>query len=427
MISVIKTKAISIAESLHLRIFGHPMSEEMRKFLGYLSWSFFGGIFAAGIMFGVNIFAGRILGPEGYGKYNYLLSLATASMFVFLLGNNSSGVRYISDKRHARERESILTAAFAMSLVQASLFLVAILFLRGLISQRFGIDEKTVYLIFTLGFVLSFKDLLDSFLRALGLIKKQSFFKIADAVTVAVVFLSVLYFLRSGFSHLDYIYAFMIGGVLFMLCALYAIRGNFARFGWEHVSLLFNYNKFLILASIGGFIIGLDKVFIGKYIGTEELGVYSAYYASSQLIISNLLIIFMNIFWPTAIKNKESLSVIMTKVNTLFFKFFPIAIFLNFFSILFFVYLFGSKYPFNLSLAVLFSVASILNVSFFLVLSLLNIEKINNSVVLTFVCYSLMVLSVVIFKNINIYLLVQILVYSCGILFVRHKLKQKAV
>lgn len=427
MISIIRKKAIIIAENLHLRIFGHEMSEEMRKFVGNLSWSFFGGIIAAGIMFAVNISAGRILGPDGYGKYNYLLSLATVSMFIFLWGNNLSGVRYISDKKYVTEKKSILTAAFVLSLSQAILFLLAILFLRGFIVKHFGIDEIMIYLIFMFGFVLSFKDLFDSFLRALGLIKKQSFFKIFDAIVVAVVFLSVFYFLKEKFSHLEYIYSFMIGGLLFILFSSHAINGNFVRFKWAQVSLLLNYNKFLVVASVAGLIIGLDKIFIGKYIGTESLGVYSAYYASAQLIISNLIVIFMNIFWPAVIKNKESLGAIIKKTDTIFFRFFPVVVFLNFFSITFFVYLFGSKYPFDLSLTALFSIASILNVAFFLFVSLLNIDKINNSVILTLVCYSLLILSIVIFKNINIYLIAQIIIYASGILFVRHKLKQKIV
>jgi hypothetical protein len=70
----IKQRLFRLAEGIHLRIFGHEMGEEMRKFLGHLSWSFFGIFFSALILFVVNILAARILGPDGYGKYNFAIS-----------------------------------------------------------------------------------------------------------------------------------------------------------------------------------------------------------------------------------------------------------------------------------------------------------------------------------------------------------------
>jgi len=53
MVSYIKNKSISIAEVLHLRIFGHEMSEEMRKFIGNLGISFFGGAISSVLLFSV--------------------------------------------------------------------------------------------------------------------------------------------------------------------------------------------------------------------------------------------------------------------------------------------------------------------------------------------------------------------------------------
>lgn len=427
MIFRIKKKLIYFSEIFHLRIFGHKMSETMREFLGNLSWSFFGGVSAAGIMFLVNILAGRWLGPLGYGNYNYLLSFASSSMFIFLLGNNSSGVRYISDIKYKEEKDSILTASLVLSLAQAALFLLIIILLKNLILTRYSIENNIAYLVFVFGFILSFKDLFDSFLRSLNLIKKQSCIKIADATLVFMSFLFFYYFLREDFSYIFYIYSFLLGGTLFIASSFYLIRKNIAKFEWKHIFLIMHYNKFLILCSVGAFIIGIDKILIGKYIGTEKLGIYSAYYASSQLIISNLLLIFMNIFWPAVIKNKENLSVIIGKIDLIISKFFLIFLVLNFASISFFVYLFGKEYPFNLFLITLFSISSILNIIFYLFIGILNIEKIKHSVAIMVICYSTMVSSIVIFRSIEIYLIFQVTVYIMGVLYIRNKLKQKTL
>lgn len=40
--SVLQEKSMALAGKVHLRIFGHEIGEEMRKFLGNLSWSFLG-------------------------------------------------------------------------------------------------------------------------------------------------------------------------------------------------------------------------------------------------------------------------------------------------------------------------------------------------------------------------------------------------
>ena len=92
----LKQRLFQIAEIIHLRVFGHAMSDEMRKFLGNLSWSFFGGIIAAGIMFAVNILAGRWLGPEEYGKYHIVLALGQVFVIPMLMGMNTSAAYHIA-------------------------------------------------------------------------------------------------------------------------------------------------------------------------------------------------------------------------------------------------------------------------------------------------------------------------------------------
>jgi len=419
MILKIRERLIYFSEAVHLKIFGHEMSNEMRDFIKNLSWSFFGGIIAAVVMFAINIFAGRLLGPVEYGKYNYLLSLATATAFIFLLGNNLSGVRYISDKKYNDKKNSILTAAFVMSLVQATVFLIVIVLLSGFIANHFNFDKKIVYLIFVLGFVLSFKDLFDSFLRALNLIKKQSLFKIVDATIVAILFFMLLYFFKKEFSYFDYVYALMSGGVFSIVALFYSIRKNIVKFKWEQVFLLLHYNKFLIFAAMGGFIIGLDKVFIGKYIGTESLGIYSAYYAASQLVMINFVIIFMNIFWPATINNKHNIREIVKKVNTIIFKFFPFFVGVNFLSIYFIVLLFGKQYPMQFTWVLLFAFSSIFSIIFYIFLNLLNIDRIARSIVVSLICYSLVILSIIVFKNIVVYLIFQIIVYWIAIYYIK--------
>jgi O-antigen/teichoic acid export membrane protein len=159
--SQIKSWMILVAEKLHTKVFGHAMSGEMRKFLGNLSWSLGAGLLAAVIMFGVNIVAGRVLGPVEFGKYNLVLSLATALMFFFLLGNNQSSVRYLSDKAHERNQYHIVGSVIFLTFIQILIIFCLIFFLKDFVAEKLGVDAHVVYLALFFGLLLSLKDLSD--------------------------------------------------------------------------------------------------------------------------------------------------------------------------------------------------------------------------------------------------------------------------
>ena len=94
----IKQRLFQIAEIVHLRVFGHAMSDEMRKFLGNLSWSFFGGIIAAGLFFIFITLSGRWLGPDGFGKFSLALSSSYFFSLLILFGFDTASIRWLSRK-----------------------------------------------------------------------------------------------------------------------------------------------------------------------------------------------------------------------------------------------------------------------------------------------------------------------------------------
>ena len=419
----IREKIVSWAEFIHIKLFGHEKSDVMRDFLKNLSWSFFGGIIAAAIMFLVNVMAGRFLGPIEFGKYNYIYSFAASLTFFFLLGNNQSGIRYISDEKYKERKNNILNALFFLTLVQSlALFFIAFIF-GGMLSKKFGISITTVYFVFFMGFVFSFKELFDSFLRSFGYFKKQSFLKIGDAFLVLSFFTFSLLFFKGKLEYLHYAWAMMIGASFSIMIPLYFFKGRFGKFDKSDLSIIFHYNKFLIIAGISGLILGLEKILIGKFMGMESLGNYSAYYASSQMIVSNFSILFMNIFWPTVIKNKANIEIVVNKLSRLFFKYFPIWIALNFASISFFIFLYGKQYEMTVMLILLFAIATILNVFYSVFMSIMNIDKISKAIIINMAVYVIMISTIIIFRNIPAYLIAQMVIYSIGIIYVRNKLK----
>ncbi len=426
MIAKLKIKFIFFVEILHRRIFGHDMSEEMREFLKNLSWSFFGGMIAAVIMFIINIVAARFLGPESFGNYNYLLSIASSSVFFFLLGNNQSSTRYISDKDHSKRRKSLMGALLFLTIFQTIIFFLVVTVLKGFIAGKLGINLGIIYLLFFWGVLFAFKELFDSFIRSFGLFKNQSIVRIGDAFFVLVTFISIFFIYKGEILYIHYIWAMISGAVFSIGAYTYLVRNKFEKFSKKDVKIIFNYNKFIIIGGLSGFIMGLEKVFIGKYIGIESLGIYSAYYASSHMIISNLGILFMNTFWPAIVKNKDNTKPVIEKINKMLFKYFPVWFFINIISVVFFMLLYGKQYPIHFSLVFLFSASSLLNIGFFIMMNFMNINRISQSTIINAGIYLILIASILIFRSIPVYLVVQIIIYLIGILYVKKTILRDA-
>lgn len=420
-----KVRVSTIVDRIHWWIFGNPISSEMRRFLDNLTFSFFFGFLASLVLFLVNATMGRALGPSGFGEYNYFLSLAMSSTFFFLLGTNISSTRYISDILYERRRGALLSAAVFIVFLQATALAILVFILRVGLTVKFDVTTNIIVLMFIFGLIFSMRELFGSTLRALGYFKQESVIKLVDA-GIVVCFSLVLYALfGTSFRYTHYVFSFIAGATIFSIFAFYILRHHFSKFSVKDITLLFQYNKFLIIAGISGLLLTSEKAFIGKYVGGSELGLYSAYYASSQATVSAIGIMFMNVFWPNVIKNKENLQPVIEKLKIIFYRYFPVWLILNCISTSTLLFFFGKQYPHTIPWIILFATSSLLNITFFVFMSILNIHEIGRATIINTIIYSVMVLSIVLLKNIPMYLLVQIITYSVAILYIHWRIKEK--
>ncbi|EKE16380.1 MAG: polysaccharide biosynthesis protein [uncultured bacterium] len=410
-----------IIRAIHINIFGHEMSDAMRIFLKNLSWSFFGGISAALIMFVLSVMAGKTLGPDAFGQYNSLLSFATALTFLFLMGNDVSSVRYLADNNYEKNKGEIFTTSIVLVLVQSFVFGLFFYIFFNFVRINFSLESDSLLLGIIFSFFLAIKSLFDGYLRAFNLIKRQSFIRISDAILVICFFYFFYYFLDKS-DYYFYAISVLFGSFFFISASLIALRGNLRKFSFKMAKLLFGYNKFLIFGAAIGFIISLEKYFIGKYVGAYELGVYSAYHAASFLIISNIGAVFMNVFWPSSIMEKNNLEAILKKINILFLKAFPFWIILNSLFILLVIFLMGESYPLNYVYIVFFSIDAFLSFAFSIFNGLLKINRIKEFVIMSYLCYSSLIILIILSRNVMYYLVGQVFIYSIFILFANKRL-----
>lgn len=361
MISSIKLKLISIAEIAHLRIFGHEMSEEMRKFLGHLSWSFFGGIIAAGMMFILNIFAGRILGPEEYGKYSFIVAFSAIAVLFMTLGIDVTTLHYVA-KKNINERNKYFSTSFFVVLIMATICFFVLSLFAKIFSKKLNIVEDVYFFSILFTFILALKNLFDSYLRGMNLFEKQARVKIIEAV-IACIFFSILYILLSkNIDYKIYIESLMAGSVCLILIIFINAKKylKLNNFSITVLKEIFSYGFFVFLGGLAATLLfSLDKILINKFLGGAQLGIYNAYFLSSMTIVTQFTVIFLNVFFPivSSIKDKEE---IFKKINKLSLFLLIPSFFISCFVIRISLLLFGHQYPTDWMLIWKFSMLSLL-------------------------------------------------------------------
>ncbi len=410
MIKKGKQKLMKIAEVVHLKFFGHPMSDTMREFLGNLSWSFFGGIIAAGIMFVVQILAAKWLGPEEFGKYNALLSFATAFSFFFLLGSDIGSVRFLSDKEYKKEQKDILATTLFIVSIQILIVGVILFLIKDIAIKYFSVGKIFVTLGFFWAVINAYKSIFDGYFRSLALIKRQSIIRIISALLVGGFFV-LTYIFCGETSYIFYVYAMIFGTLSFIFIGGILAFRDIGKIKWQNIKLLFGYNKFVIIVSVGGFLMGLEKLLIGKFIGITELGVYSAYFAASFFVINILGGIFLNIFWPQLIAQKDAIPVVIKKLIIIFKWIIIPWVVLDTIFIFLYMHFLGVQYSFELGMAIAFSVVAFFSFVTGVYFSILNIDYIKITAIGSLIVATGNIMLIYISENITMYMVYRIFFY----------------
>lgn len=321
-------KFFQISETVHLRIFGHEMGEEMRLFLRNLSWSFFGGIIASTLMMGVNIGIGRYFGPEEYGKYNIVLILSQFLLILIYLGTDVSSVKFLSEKKDQLFRKSFFSSSFYFVLIMIFLSWISYFLFHSKIELYFGVDNQYLILGIFLGSALAIKGMVDGYLRSYFLFRFQAISRIIEAVIIIFCLFLTLWLLDIR-EYQYYIYVLSGGAGVFSLLALFRLRKNFVAFRWASLKLMLSYGSVILAGAFLSIVFNsLDKIIVAKYLGVAQLGVYSAYFVTATSLVAQMTQVFNNVFFP-AISQVENIAYV-EKINTLIKWFFiPGGIFLS--------------------------------------------------------------------------------------------------
>ncbi len=426
---ILRNKLFGLAEKIHEKIFGHKMSGVMHVFLGQLSWSVIGGIGAAAIMFAVQILAARWLGPEDFGRYNALLSFATALSFFFLLGNDVGTVRFISAAKSEKDKKRYLSASLRLIFWQIVLVGSLAWFLYKPLVSRYGLSFDDYILGVFWAATIAFRSILDAALRSFGLFRQQAGLRLLEALVVSSVFVSLI------FLNADWLYGLyavsVISGVWVMIFGTTIVLRHFidpkGNDSDRALRELFHYNKFVVLGALGGFLLGAEKMVIAHFIGLGELGLYSLYYAASFLFLSNLGGVFVNAFLPAATRERSNLSLITNKIIRLFALFAPLWLLVGTIFGYLAISLAGNGYDLRFGWLILFVSVTYLALIYGLLLDLIRINFVVTAAIISLSLGVLFIFFIWFWRDIVYYLFSQLFIYALFIGFMFSCLRKQSV
>lgn len=255
---------------------------------------------------GVMVFT-RLLTPEEYG--HYVLAMTTISFASIIFGwLNASSLRYFAALKDKDFQEFISTSV--LSLLILLLPITAIWYTLTIILDD-RLDPRLIHLfrVAILVFVgQAGFSLMLTLLRADRKGLKYSFYSSLSALVRLCLAVSLLYFLSLGPEGI--LWATAMSTVAIFLWEFVQIyrkwRIKISSFSWKIFGKFASYGLPLIATTTGGLILSIsDRYMIEYFIGTEEVGIYSAGYKISQMSIEFCFSILMLAAFPVMISTFE--------------------------------------------------------------------------------------------------------------------------
>lgn len=347
-----------IVSFIYGKIFHEKMNTNAMSFFISLSYVGLGTFTAAIFSFIFNVLSGRLLGPEEYGKFNLVQSIAMFLYIPMLMGSHTSMVKYNSEKKEFHRQQKIISTTYMLVLIQ----LLTTIFLYRLFEPeilRILSISSTVFefsIIFAVIFV--FYTLSTETLRSLYEMRKYAILQPVFSMAL-VICLYILYpNLKSSTSMIYSMYiAYGITSLVTLFFVWKFIKISFEK---EWIIKLTKYSNYALLGGLSfALYSNIGSVLINKYMQIKDVGIYRAYNYCFTTVISMFISIFITVFFPYAsmCKNKK---ILMDKINKVALLLVFVGLPSTIISGLFILKIYGGEYPFNPKLVLLFGLSCIL-------------------------------------------------------------------
>jgi O-antigen/teichoic acid export membrane protein len=336
-----------------------------------------GGFLGAAIAFTATVVAGRALGPAEYGRVSLVLVLSQAFALLGAVGLDVASARTVPRAAPAAQRAYVSTATSAV-LVTLGIAAVLVAALSPVVADLAGTTRELVLLAVAAGVVLGLRTLLERQVAGLERFRPQSLGRIAEAVAILALVLVVL-FVLDGRTYRPVVVALNLGALVVVGIYAWTLRSHLSRAAVSRESLadLARYARIAVLHAVTpiGFVYG-DRLVVHDQLGAAQLGIYTAYYTASYVVVSQLLGVTTNVLFPAAARLDDKAPII-AKLRRLRLLGTPLVV-LGLMAVTWVVLLlFGERFPYSPLTAALFGLwgALLLFNGLFTVLTVTHSER----------------------------------------------------
>ncbi len=351
--------ALNLFSVLYESIFHEKLGDEARKFIKNLSYIVVASGIAAIISAIFNIFAGRILGPDGYGEFTLIQTIAMFLIVPMSLGFDMAMIKYTAEKNEFGIQSSIISTTY-ISMFIITLISISIYYLFSFqFSKIFSISTDILYLCIIFAILSVINTFTTSALRSLHKMKEYAISQVLPNFILLLTFLIFIFvkFISFKSALISMYLALGITGFIMLSTIRKYLKLDF-KIDWA--KKLGGYGLIAILGGLSSVFYGnIDKLIIYKYLTVADMGIYRAYYFASINLIGLFIGMFVAVFFPLACKY-ENKNIILNRVNKIIIYLIILGLpFIIFFEFLI-LKLYGSGYPFNPELALFFGIGGVL-------------------------------------------------------------------
>ena len=345
---------------VYRRVFSREMSAAEGDFAQSLSWVGIGTFIATALIAIFSVLGGRLLGPEEYGKFMLVQSIAMFLHIPMVMGLDVAMLKYNAEGDDANRRKSITSTAYAMIAGLAAVSVAVMLLLAGPLSGWFAAEPDLFRFSVYFALLYSFFTLTQTTLRSIDRMRPFAISQPVHAVILLIAFASFIILNRLSFAYMVYAKLIAFAGTGVAIHVLHSRQYLVASFdtAWARTLTRFAFATLMTLVAVA-FYGNIGNVIVARYMSVADVGLYGAYFTSTMSIASIGWQIFNMVFFPTASRYRDKRP-LLRRINRLV----PIVIILGTPLIMGAGYvilqLYGGEYSFSIVWLALFAAASVL-------------------------------------------------------------------
>jgi len=349
-----------LAGTAYRRVFNAEMSPAEGDFAYNLSLVGAGTFISTALVAVFSILGGRLLGPEEYGRFTLVQSIATFLHVPMMMGLNTAMLKYGAEKGELTRQKTIVSTAHVIIAGVTGISVALMLLFSGPLSRlfattpelfRFSIYFALLYALFTLA---------QTTLRSVG---RMRAFALSQPVQAVVLLIAFAFFILLGsLTFHSMVYSKLTAFAITALVVHLLHNRHYFRFGFNAAwaRTLSRFASAAVIASIAAAFYGhIGKIIVARYMTVADVGIYGAYWTATMSIAGILWAVFNMVFFPAASSYRDKRP-LLRRINRLV----PFIIVLGIPAVMgtgyLILLLYGGDYPFNLWWLALFATAAIL-------------------------------------------------------------------